>query len=72
MGIDFWYVISRMRIVNMKLFTDKDIQDHGCIAGAGSLYADRTELVTDMLPWQKRGLQDQFQWQAVQDLLYLL
>jgi len=58
MGIDFCFGNGRMRIANMKLFTDKDIQDHGCVAGAGSLYADRTELVTDMLPWQKRGLQE--------------
>lgn len=42
----------------MKLFTDNDVTPHGAVAGAGSLYADRSELVTDMLPWQKRGLQE--------------
>lgn len=42
----------------MKLFTDNDVTPHGAVAGAGSLYAERSELVQCLLPWQKRNLQE--------------
>ena len=41
----------------MKLFTDNDVTPHRLIANASTLYADRSELVIDQLPWQKGGLQ---------------
>ncbi len=43
----------------MKTFTDSDVQDHGVIAGAGSIYTKeyRKDLILDQLDWQKRGLQ---------------
>lgn len=40
----------------MKQFTLNDIRDHGCVAGAGSLFADSTELIDSPLWWHKRGL----------------
>ena len=40
----------------MKLFTDTDLQRTD--TQFPTVYADRSELVTDMLPWQKRGLQE--------------
>ena len=42
----------------MKHFTLADLEPHGTVAGAGKLYADREELVEDLLPWQKRNLQE--------------
>ena len=42
----------------MKLFTDIDVTPHGAIVGAGSLSVNRSELITDMLPWQERCLQE--------------
>ncbi|MDO8611124.1 MAG: hypothetical protein Q7R95_11415 [bacterium] len=41
----------------MKLFTNKDVEQHGAISDCGKIYADRTELVDSPLEWQKRGLQ---------------
>lgn len=40
----------------MKLFTDKDVAPHGAIPNAGRIVTDASELVSDPLPWQKRGL----------------
>lgn len=40
----------------MKKFTLNDVEQHGAIANAGLLYADRTELVNAPLDWQKAGL----------------
>jgi hypothetical protein len=39
-----------------KNFTDADVEAHGAIPGAGSLYADRTELIHAPTAWQKQGL----------------
>lgn len=41
----------------MKNFTETDVQPHGAIAGAGTIYADRSELVSAPTEWQKLGLQ---------------
>lgn len=41
----------------MKEFTEADVRDHGCIAGAGSLVSVHGDLVDSPLDWQKRGLQ---------------
>lgn len=40
----------------MKNFTSSDVRDHGAVAGAGSLVADRSELISAPTPWQLRGL----------------
>lgn len=40
----------------MKLFTDSDVREHGCVAGAGSLSISYpTDLVYDPLIWQNTG-----------------
>ena len=39
----------------MKLFTNSDVEPHGCVAGAGRIMADRSEMVHAPLPWQKDG-----------------
>jgi len=44
----------------MKTFTDNDVQPHGCIAGAGSLVADRSELIHAPTGWQRAGLQETY------------
>ena len=41
----------------MKLFTDKDVEAHGAVAGAGSLLADREDLKEEPLWHHKAGLQ---------------
>jgi len=39
----------------MKLFTDNDVTPHGAVAGAGSMYADRSELVQSPIPVVQKG-----------------
>jgi hypothetical protein len=41
----------------MKVFTQNDVQPHGAIPGAGSIYADSTEdFAYSPLGWQRAGL----------------
>lgn len=47
-----------VRAENYKRFADSDVREHGAIAGAGSLTADRTELIQAPTDWQRQGLQE--------------